>query len=85
MTIQEVLKAAQEIYPEAKPHELKVSVDRYWYGDGEMRSTYYIFVPDCAGASKRIYSSDRSWEHVLAQAKADNEDVWPEVEEEIEA
>lgn len=83
MTIEEVLAQVREIYPDSKPNEIHINMDRDWYGNGKVRSNYYIFVPNIAGSAKRIWTSDRSWEHVIAQARANNEEVWPEVEEPI--
>lgn len=82
MTIEQVYQQLAEIYP---GESVKISIDRTWDSANKFRSSYYIFVPNAVGSQKRIWSSDRSWEHALAQARSSNEDIWEEQQEPMEA
>lgn len=85
MTTAEVLTELAKIYPQAKSYDVQAQVERTYRGDGTIRTYFWIFVPDCyRTGSKKCYSSDRSWDHVVAMAKADNEDVWPEDHSNVE-
>ena len=81
MTIQEALKAAQEIFP--GDNSVSVSIDQVARtGNEELTTTRWIFSD---GIARRCVSSSRSWEHVLALAGADNNELWPEDKAETES
>ena len=88
MTIQEALAQAMEIFPEG---EITVSIEQ------KMKArSRWPFIPkndDTTVYMERwihhrdlpsgCISSTRSWEHALAIARSGNEDIWPEVEDEV--
>lgn len=76
MKIAEVLEEMAKIYPKSDPKEFHVTAERSLRGDGRDQMTYWIFVPDWADTSKKCFSSYRSWEHALAQAKAEESELW---------
>jgi hypothetical protein len=80
MTIQEALKAAQEIFPDDENVYVSMDVSLY-KKDKKPRQTLWVFANSLP---RRTVSSNRSWEHALAIARTGNEDIWPEVEEPFE-
>jgi hypothetical protein len=79
VTIIEAMKAAQEIFPDEPDVHLNLEIDVY--SNGIPRITRWIFTN---ALSRRVVSSERSWEHALAKAKAENPDAWPELNDAME-
>ena len=77
MTIQEALKAAQEIFPD--DDSVHVSLECTLGVTGRLHMTRWLH---CNRLDHGVVSSDKSWEHALAQAKAENTNAWPAVDDE---